>query len=450
MSMAANTHNEREVFSVAELNQSVRFLLESEYAQIWVEGEISNLAQPSSGHVYFSLKDQDAQVRCAMFRGSRRQVNFELQAGMQVLVRARVSLYAPRGDYQLIIEFIEPSGFGQLQRAFEALKNALAKQGLFDAQHKQALPAFPQCIGVITSPTGAAIRDVLSVLKRRFPAIPVIIYPTAVQGDAAAAQIVQAIEQANRHHACDVLLLTRGGGSLEDLWPFNEEKVAHAIYHSQLPIVSAVGHEIDFTIADFVADQRAPTPSAAAELISPEQSELQQHITHLHARLAQLMRSRLQQTQQQLSNLHKRLRSPQQSVQDKMQKLDYLTHRLTHSMQQLLQQHTQHLQHYWHILQRYTPLSLLEKYRAQLTQQQQQLQHAITRTLQQQQHRLQKITATLEAVSPLATLSRGYSITQRASDGKCLQQAQQVAVGEEIISILRTGKLRCKVTATEK
>ena len=256
----------RDIFSVSRLNREVRRLLEQGFARIWLEGELSNIARPSSGHLYFTLKDAGAQIRGAMFRNRSQSLRFNPDAGLQVLVRARVSLYEPRGDYQLIVEHMEEAGDGALRREFEELKNRLAEEGLFAAEAKQALPVLPECVGVITSPSGAAIRDVLSVLRRRFPAIPVLIYPVAVQGKAAAAGIAESIRRAATRGDCDVLILTRGGGSLEDLWPFNEEVVARAIFDCRLPVVSAIGHEIDFTISDIVADQRAPNPSAPAEL----------------------------------------------------------------------------------------------------------------------------------------------------------------------------------------
>src|SRR5690606_35272474 len=264
------TGTEREILSVSQLNRRAKQLLETHLPLLWVEGELSNVSQPSSGHWYFTLKDDQAQVRCAMFRNRNMLVRFKPQQGQQVLVRARVSLYEGRGDYQLIAEHMEEAGTGALQRAFEALKAKLGAEGLFDEARKRPIPTLPRHIGVITSPTGAAIRDVLTVLERRFPSIPVTVIPVAVQGKESAPQIVRALELANRCGLFDVLLLTRGGGSLEDLWSFNEEAVARAVAASQLPVVCAVGHEVDFSIADFVADLRAPTPSAAAELMTPD------------------------------------------------------------------------------------------------------------------------------------------------------------------------------------
>jgi len=264
---------DRDVYTVSRLNQTARQLLEQGLPRIWLEGELSNLSRPSSGHLYFTLKDSRAQIRGAMFRNRNQLLRFRPQEGMQMLVRCRISLYEPRGDYQLIAESMEEAGDGALQRAFEELKRKLDLEGLLRAEHKQPLPLLPRRIGVVTSPSGAAIRDVLSVLKRRFPAIPVMVYPVPVQGKEAGREIAAMLHRAGERRECDVLILTRGGGSLEDLWAFNEEVVARAIHDCPVPVISAVGHEVDFTIADFVADQRAPTPSAAAELASPDQYE---------------------------------------------------------------------------------------------------------------------------------------------------------------------------------
>lgn len=271
--MHTNSRDERRIHSVTDLNRAARLLLESGLTSLWVEGELSNFARPSSGHWYFSLKDAQAQVRCAMFRQRNQLVGFVPREGVQVLVRARVTLYEPRGDYQLQVEHLEEAGLGALQRAFDELKKRLAAEGLFAAEGKRPLPYAPQRIGVITSPTGAALRDILHILARRFPAAEVIVYPVPVQGEAAPAAIVRALQLANLRAECQVLIIARGGGSLEDLRAFNDERVARAIAASELPIVSGVGHETDFTIADFAADARAPTPSGAAQLVSPDQQE---------------------------------------------------------------------------------------------------------------------------------------------------------------------------------
>jgi exodeoxyribonuclease VII large subunit len=320
---------EQEIYSVSELNSETRELIEGSFPLIWVEGEISNFARPASGHWYFTLKDEAAQVRCAMFRMRNRLIRFTPSNGMQVLVRAQVSLYEARGEFQLIAEHMEEAGAGALRRRFDALKHKLAEEGLFDEERKQPIPEVPLCIGVITSPSGAAIRDVLSVLQRRFPLIPVVVYPVPVQGDGAAQQIARLIKRVNQRKECDVVILCRGGGSLEDLWSFNEEVVARAIDKSRIPIVCGVGHEIDFTIADFVADLRAPTPSAAAELITPNQQEWLDLLKGLQNRLTSLTKQALIGQQQRLQWLGKRLQHPRQRLLAQAQRLDELEQRLT-------------------------------------------------------------------------------------------------------------------------
>lgn len=388
-----------EIYTVSQLNSEVRDLLETGFPFVWIEGEISNLKRPASGHLYFSLKDADAQVRCAMFRMKNNNLGFEPRDGMQVLIRARVSLYEDRGDFQLVVEHLEETGDGVLRRAFEALKKRLAQEGLFAPEIKKRLAAFPQCIGVITSPTGAAIRDILNVLKRRAPHIPIIVYPTAVQGTEAASQIVAALQLANERKECDVLILARGGGSLEDLWPFNEESVARAIVACEIPIISGVGHEIDFTIADFVADQRAPTPSAAAELVSPNCMEWQPKLESLLMRLRHLMMSGLQQRNIAVINLQKRIQHPQRNLEIQAQRLDYLERALD---------------------------------------------KALKNVLQYKQQSLANISRALNAISPLNTLQRGYAIVTH--DQKILQDAHQVKVGDHIEAKLNKGSIECQIT----
>ena len=319
---------QRDVYTVSRLNRSARAILEGSFPLLWVEGEISNLSRPSSGHWYFSLKDEAAQVRCAMFRNRNMYMNVTPQNGDQVLLRVQVSLYENRGDYQLIVEHLEEAGDGALRRAFDLLKQRLAKEGLFDAARKRPLPALPRRIGVITSPHGAALRDVLSVLRRRYPAIPVLIYPTAVQGASAAQDVAATIRLASARNECDVLIVARGGGSLEDLWAFNEEVVARALHACTIPVVTGVGHETDFTIADFVADQRAPTPSVAAEMVSPNRAEWQRRLTQLKQRVAGFMTAKLADGQRTLHWLTTRLQHPAQRLARQAQRMDELELRL--------------------------------------------------------------------------------------------------------------------------
>lgn len=391
----------KHIFTISELNKTARLLLEAQFDRIWVEGEISNLTQHSSGHWYFTLKDKKAQIRCAMFFQQNRKVKFQLECGMHVLVNARVSLYEGRGDYQLIVESLEERGFGALSRAFEQLKEKLSKEGLFDETHKIPIPAIPHCLGVITSPTGAAIRDIVSVLERRFPQLQIIIYPVHVQGDLSAKEIVTAIELANHQNRCDVLLVSRGGGSLEDLWPFNEEIVARAIYNSNLPIVSGVGHEIDFTIADFVADVRAPTPSAAAELISPDREDLLLKISLFYNKLRNNLNRLFEKKNTLLQTLNKRLLrcDPRHQLLQQTQHLDRLTQDLLFAMNYILER---------------------------------------------KQAKLSELAKALNIASPLATLSRGFAVITDQK-GQVITSTQPVTIGQKITAILSKGKIFCTV-----
>ena len=442
----------RDIFSVSRLVRETKAVLEGSFPLLWLEGEISNFSRPSSGHMYFSLKDEAAQVRCAMFRGKNMHLRFQPKNGMHVLVRARLTLYEARGDFQIIVEHMEEAGQGALQRAFEELKSRLGQEGLFDTRLKQAIPSLPKQIGVITSPTGAAIRDVLSVLKRRFPAIPVVIYPVAVQGEAAAGEIAKAIKLADKRKDCDVLLLTRGGGSLEDLWAFNEEVVARAIHACKTPLVSAVGHEVDFTIADFVADQRAPTPSAAAELVSPDQYDIQQQLSKQFSRLQNQARSLLQQSQQGLDWLEKRLQQqhPGQQLQAKAQRLDELELRLGRVVKNNISRQSHVLTQLNSRLQRHAPLQQLSQLEIRQQGLQQRLHHAWERIVANKQQRLAMTSRTLNNVSPLATLQRGYAIVQDLSNEKVVTNTRQVKKGDKVSARLAKGSLICTVDEIKK
>jgi exodeoxyribonuclease VII large subunit len=441
---------QREIYTVSRLNREARAVLEGNFPLIWVEGEISNLARPRSGHIYFSLKDEFAQVRCAMFRMRAGNLRFTPQDGMQVTARVRVGLYEPRGDYQLQVEHMEEAGDGALRRAFDALKLRLDAEGLFDAARKRPLPAIPKQIGVITSPSGAAIRDILSVLKRRFPAIPVVIYPTAVQGEGAANEIAAQIRLAGRRSECDVLIVGRGGGSLEDLWAFNEEVVARAIYDSPLPVISAVGHEVDITISDFVADLRAPTPSSAAELLSPDRDEWLYALQRIGSRLERALRQQLRQQQQRIDWLHKRLRDPAQRLQQKAQRLDELELRLLTAHRHLLRHRQSRLATSEARLQHHNPMARLQQH----DQHQQQLTHRLQLAWQQKLKQLQLHLAAqvsaLEAISPLATLSRGYAIVQHNENGTVIRRSDEVKTGDTLRTRLHQGELLCRVEEVTK
>ncbi len=444
----ANTSNRR-VLSVSQLNQRARQLLETHFPQVWVEGEVSNLVKPSSGHWYFTLKDAGAQVRCAMFRNRNQLLRFAVSSGSKVTARGRLSLYENRGDYQLIVESLEPSGIGALQRAFEQLKQELAARGWFDPQHKRTLPALPQHIGVITSPTGAAIRDILVTLQRRFPSIPVTIFPTPVQGAGAGTQIAAAIDQANRlgdslQPPLDVLVVGRGGGSLEDLWAFNEEVVASAIHHSRLPIVSAVGHEIDFSIADLVADHRAATPSAAAELLSPDQGQWLAALAQRSDRLCKQLHRTLQQKLQQLDGLQRRLKHPGSRLQDFSQRLDELELRLLGSKQRQLNQQQLRLQQLGQRLIISSPQSRIERHCKRLQDLWQQLQRQWRQQLHDKQQALAQRSELLHSVSPLQTLQRGYAIVADA-EGTIVKRVAELKRDDRINIRMSDGDIDASV-----
>ncbi|MDF7681572.1 exodeoxyribonuclease VII large subunit [Enterobacteriaceae bacterium ESL0689] len=434
------------VLSVSRLNQTVRQLLEQEIGLLWISGEISNFSQPASGHWYFTLKDDNAQVRCAMFRNSNRRVTFRPQHGQQVLVRANITLYEPRGDYQIIVESLQPAGEGLLQQKYEQLKAQLAAEGLFDQQHKKGLPAPAHCVGIITSPTGAALHDILQILKRRDPALPVIIYPTAVQGDDAPAQIIRAIELANRRQECDVLIVGRGGGSLEDLWSFNDERVARAIFASHIPMVSAVGHETDITIADFVADLRAPTPSAAAELVSRNQQELQRQLQSGQQRLAMAMDYFLAQRHQRFDALYHRLQQqhPQLRLVRQQASLERLRQRLRQGMETRLRYTIQRQQRLEQRLNLQNPLSAIHRIQSYLQQLEYRLAESIRGRLSDQREQFSNRVTHLEAVSPLATLARGYSVTTLA-EGGVLKHTRQAKVGHLLTTRVNDGWIASEV-----
>ena len=477
----------KDVYAVSRLVRESRAVLEGSFPLLWVEGEISNLAMPASGHIYFTLKDEAAQVRCAMFKGRNRQLRFIPENGMQVLLRVRVTLYEGRGEFQLVVEHMEEAGSGALQRAYEALKHRLGEAGLFDDAHKKSLPSIPKTIGVISSPDGAAVHDILTVLRRRFPDTNVIVYPVAVQGNDSANQLAAAIAIADKRQECDVLIIGRGGGSLEDLWSFNEEKVAQAIFACELPVISAVGHEVDFTIADFVADIRAPTPSAAAELAVPDAQQWLQKLQGHCRRLTLLMTHYLDNEQRHLQHLQRGLPQPKVAIQQHMQRLDRLDKQMHQAWQQSIKQHYQTLD-YWSVrlkhpqanieAQRYklnnlhtrlrqvlvqnrdkmashyqglsqrlqlkSPLPLLKQQQLQFEQLQTCLHHVMAQSMQVKQAYFQQQIRTLSAVSPLNTLERGYSITTDHQTGSVVRHAESVKVGQSIQVQLQQGQLVCK------
>jgi exodeoxyribonuclease VII large subunit len=428
MEKAGQPNGSAAAITVSQLNRKVKTLLEQGIARLWVEGEISNIARPASGHIYFSLKDDKAQIRAAFFRQRQRGPTIGLKNGDQVLAFGRVSIYEPRGDYQLIVEQVEPAGEGALKRQFEVLKKKLAAEGLFDEERKQELPALPERIGVITSPSGAAIRDIISVLGRRFPSIPVVIYPAAVQGEAAPGELIAALETAVRRDECGVLIIGRGGGSLEDLWAFNDEKLARAIADCPIPIVSAVGHEVDFTIADFVADVRAPTPSGAAEIIVPDREDWLRAINRLAARVARLGQRAVEDRGQTLDWLARRLlqSSPQETLLRQYGLLREMRRRLAAAMRERFLRETPRLDHLW-----------------------QQLAVSIRTAVSDKQHRLALSVRGLNSVSPLATLDRGYAIVEDTATGKVLLRGSDTTAGSDVRARLAHGEIIATVKSTK-
>jgi exodeoxyribonuclease VII large subunit len=435
---------EQTVLTISELNARARQCIEDEFQVIAVMGELSNVACPSSGHQYFSLKDDKAQVRCAFFKPVNRNTTFEIENGQQVMALARVSLYEPRGDYQLIIQQLELLGDGKLQYAFEQLKRKLNQEGLFASEHKQPIPNIPKKIGIVTSATGAALQDMIKVLRRRFSAMPLVIYPCMVQGKQAAATICTAIETANERNECDTVIVARGGGSLEDLWPFNEEIVARALYNSQLPIITGIGHEIDTTIADLVADQRAATPSAAAELATPQQSELRQRLQQTMKQLQSNIQQQVEQHKQTIHHLQQRLAHPQQRIQQYMQKFDEIQQQLQRSISIQLQQRQQSLQHIQTVLKAHSPQQHIVNQKNTLQTLQQRLQHGVNQQVARDQQRVALAASKLQAHSPLDTLQRGYAI---ATDQQqhIVTDATTIPIGASIEIQLRKGKLGCTV-----
>ncbi len=437
----------QKIYSVTELNRETAELLGLHFLSIFVEGEISNLSIPGSGHSYFTLKDANAQVRCAMFRSYQRKHSFKPENGKQVVVKAQVSLYEPRGDYQLIVEFIEEAGDGVLRRAFDALKLKLSEEGLFSTDHKKSLPALPKTIGVITSPSGAAIRDILTVLRRRFSAVPVIIYPVAVQGENAKYEISKAIATANTLKQCDVLILARGGGSLEDLWAFNEEIVARAIYASGIPIISGVGHETDVTITDFVADLRAPTPSAAAEHATPDQQQWLNKFNDFEDRLLKHLQRLFRQQQQKLDWLNGRLNQqhPEQKLIRNRQLFDALEVRLKRSFLQKLTHDQRTVENLGNRFWRCTPISAIQRDQQRQSNLNERLIIAASLRIKYLNQQLLNVSQTLNAVSPLSTLNRGYALVTEPISGKLISSIEDIKIGDKVITRLAKGRFISRI-----
>ena len=439
-----------QVLSVSALNQLIRVHLEEVFPDVWVEGEISNLRIPSSGHIYLTLKDEASQMRAVIFRFTNRGLKFTPRDGMRVLCRGRVSVYEPRGEYQLIIEIMEPRGVGALQLAFEQLKERLNKEGLFDPNRKRPLPVVPKRIGIVTSPTGAAIRDILKVLRRRFANIGILLNPVPVQGEGAAVAIADAIRELSAISDLDVLIVGRGGGSLEDLWAFNEEVVARAIFSSKIPVISAVGHEIDFTLSDMVADLRAPTPSAAAEMVVQSKGELIRRITSVTDRLAAVVRGRLRWVRLELDRQTAAMKDPRAILQTLFFRVDELDSRIKNGVVLTLRNHRKHMKHLQDVLNYQSPVARLRRLSLSVEHMLMRLNQAVTGTFKRDRSRLEACLGQLHSLSPLAVLSRGYSLTYRLPEMKLLRDAEEIKRGNQVQVRLSGGVLKCEVYDVKK
>jgi exodeoxyribonuclease VII large subunit len=439
--------SERVVCTVGELAMRIKAQLEDQFPAVWVEGEISNLRTPSSGHAYFTLKDDTAQLRCVLFRGRGRRVAFQPEDGMQVLAFGGLDVYLARGEYQLVVELLEPKGVGALQLAFEQLKRRLEAEGLFDAARKRPLPPFPRTIGIVTSPTGAAIRDMLHVIDRRFADLRILITPVRVQGEEAPGEIVAALRDLQAVEDLDVIIVGRGGGSIEDLWAFNDERVARAIAACRVPVISGVGHETDFTIADFVADLRAPTPSAAAEVVVQEKLQVVRALLSLYEALKQAMASRLERDRERVEALGKRrvLTDAARALRDLYRRVDELTSRLTRAMRGSERQVTHRLSLARNALRSLNPVARIANGTVLLAQLRGRLASAAVHSVKVSQHRFDAAVGRLDSLSPLAVLGRGYSLTRLLPSGVIVRSAGQTRPGDAIEILLHQGAIEARV-----
>ena len=434
------------ILTVSELTGLLRTSIEEQFSDIWLEGELSNLRAPGSGHVYCTLKDKTSQIRAVLFRSTAVRLRFALQEGLQVIVRGRLTVYEPRGEYQIVLDTVEPKGIGALQLAFEQLKERLATEGLFDQDRKKSIPAFPRTVGVVTSLTGAAIRDILAVLRRRWPTLHILIAPVQVQGESAGRQIAEALAALNELGSVDVIIVGRGGGSLEDLWSFNEEIVVRAIAASHVPVVSAVGHEIDVTLADFVADLRAPTPSAAAEAVVPVLAEIVERLRELKVRLGQVMLRHCAFERQRLDAGIRGVTDVRFRLQEAAQRTDDMVDRLREMVQQLLTAGRERVHGVQRDLSGLNPILAIKQGLATVPQFSKRLEGQMGVMLAQHRHRIHATLAQLNTLSPLAILGRGYSILQTVPAGQILHRANDVGVGQELEAQLASGRLSCTVT----
>lgn len=440
----------RYILTVSELTQEIKDILEDKFPDVWVEGEISNLRIPPSGHTYFTLKDESSQIRAVLFKMQARSLRFAPEDGLHIVCRGRVSLYEKRGDYQLILESIEPKGIGALQLALLQLKERLEKEGLFDPAHKKPIPMVPQKIGIVTSPTGAVIRDMLHVLKRRFENLHILLYPVRVQGEGASNEIAEAVSYFNRWTDVDVMILGRGGGSLEDLWAFNEEAVARAIYHSKIPIISAIGHETDYTISDFVADLRAPTPSAAAELAVRDKREIKNILRYLRGRLEDEVVQMYQEHRTHLSHLVRIFREPEKKIEEYLLRMDDLVNRLRLLSSWILGRKREKQLHLSANLLLRNPMEKLKNLRLSISENRRQMAQSVKHAIQIHRQRVAGTLGKLDSLSPLSILQRGYSITRKLPSLQVLRDATLVKEGDRVEVKLFRGTLLCGVEKTEK
>jgi len=441
--------SEKTILTVSRLTALLRGVLEENFEQLWVQGEVSNLSYPSSGHCYFTLKDVGAQLRCVMFKGAVKNLKFRLTDGMALIARGRISVYDQRGEYQLICEYLEPAGIGALQTAFVQLKEKLALEGLFAEEHKVNMPRFPRKIGVITSPTGAAIHDILNVLKRRFASLQVLLYPVRVQGEGSSLEISRAIDEMNRMAEVDLVIVGRGGGSLEDLWAFNEEAVARAVYRSKIPVISAVGHETDWTICDFVADLRAPTPSAAAELVIASSEELRGQIDALTHRLTRSVENVLAAHDGRLEGLRRALHDPSTMLGHLSQRLDDLTGRLELGLSVAVSRRRDRFERLQETLRHNDPKGRIGTLRQRIALLSERSERLLAQRLEAMRQGFGDNAARLEVLSPLKTLARGYAIATRDSDGTVLTDAALLTVSEQLLLRLHRGQAFCRVESIE-
>lgn len=443
-----NLFTEQIILTVSRLTSLLKDLIEDNFNQVWVEGEVSNLAFAASGHVYCTLKDNGAMLRCVMFRNNVKALKFKLEEGMALVVRGRLSVYDQRGEYQLIVEYAEPKGLGALQAAFIQLKERLAGEGLFNDSHKQPLPFMPSSVGIVTSTNGAAIHDILNVLGRRNAGLNLIIYPVRVQGEGSAAEIVAAIDNLNLMNAVDVIILGRGGGSLEDLWAFNEESVARSVYRSKIPVISAVGHETDWTICDFVADLRAPTPSAAAELVCTAREELLSQLQNLNLRLIQTISNQLKLRENNLAGLIRALHDPSRMLGHQAQRVDDLSERLDMALKNLLGRRREQLARQEQYLASLHPAIEVSRLRQELILLSERAERRICSQLEQLGRGHGEATARLDVLSPLHTLARGFSVIERQTDKGLIRSADELTVGEKVRLRLHLGSAICLIKET--